>query len=96
MPLNKFNLPISSFEIVPKDDPNNIFLPKGTLLVAENGDSYRAKDHYASDPLLPEFQTYGISYAEGGFSGIDRLTRQEAEDIGLVVVWYPEEEKEEV
>lgn len=100
MPINFAALPVPSFEIPPHDDPQNVFLPKGTLLVAKDGTSYRAREY--DGPVLgdkgqiyfPEKQSYSVSRIDGMSSIRDQFTRKEVMDLGLVVVWYPEEGKE--
>lgn len=98
MPINFAALPVTSFEIVPQEDSQNVFLPEGTLLIANDGTAYRARDYSApvvspdGEVLFPERQIYSISRIDGMSSIREQFTRKEVMDLGLRVVWYPEEE----
>lgn len=98
MPINFAALPVTSFEIVPQEDPQNVFLPEGTLLIANDGTAYRARDYRPGrdergqgDQIVHfnERQYYSSDKVDASHGVRREFTRKEVMDLGLKVVWYP-------
>lgn len=84
MPLNTFNLSNSALS---EFDPNTLsnFYPVGTLLIIEDGTSFRALK-VSTDDWGDPFQAFSVSYP-GGMGGYTDSLPEDAK-----VIWFPAEE----